>query len=75
MPVEELHHALNDGMGFDGSSIEGFSRIEESDMVVKPDISTFRIMPWTQEEGTVARMFCDVVEPNGKPLKETQGMS
>jgi len=66
IPVEELPHALNDGMGFDGSSIEGFSRIEESDMVVKPDINTFQIMPWIQEDGPVARMFCDVVEPSGK---------
>lgn len=68
IPVEELPHALNDGMGFDGSSIEGFSRIEESDMVVKPDINTFQIMPWAQEDGPVARMFCDVVEPSGKPF-------
>jgi len=68
MPVEELPHALSDGMGFDGSSIEGFSRIEESDMVVKPDISTFQITPWVDEEGPVARMFCDVVEPGGKPF-------
>jgi glutamine synthetase len=68
IPVEELRHALADGMGFDGSSIEGFSRIEESDMVVKPDTSTFQIMPWVEEEGPVARMFCDVVEPSGKPF-------
>ncbi|MFH1645727.1 MAG: glutamine synthetase family protein [Candidatus Omnitrophota bacterium] len=63
MPVEELSGALKDGMGFDGSSIEGFSRIEESDMVVKPDIKTFAIMPWAQDEGPVARMFCDIVNP------------
>jgi len=63
IPVQELPHALNEGMGFDGSSIEGFSRVEESDMVVKPDISTFQIMPWDTEEGPVARMFCDVIEP------------
>ena len=70
IPVQELPHALNEGMGFDGSSIEGFSRIEESDMVVKPDISTFQIMPWDTEEGPVARMFCDVVEPSsGKPFE------
>ena len=70
IPVQELPHALNEGMGFDGSSIEGFSRIEESDMVVKPDTSTFQIMPWDTEEGPVARMFCDVVEPSsGKPFE------
>ncbi|MFA5068661.1 MAG: glutamine synthetase family protein [Candidatus Omnitrophota bacterium] len=68
IPVQELPHALDEGMGFDGSSIEGFSRIEESDMVVRPDISTFQIMPWATEEGPVARIFCDVVEPDGKPF-------
>jgi glutamine synthetase len=69
IPVEELTGALKDGMGFDGSSIEGFSRIEESDMVVRPDPSTFQILPWVKkEEGPVARMFCDVVEPGGKPF-------
>ncbi|MFC1806815.1 glutamine synthetase family protein [Candidatus Omnitrophota bacterium] len=66
IPVEELPHALADGMGFDGSSIEGFSRIEESDMVVKPDTKTFRILPFEQEEGPIACMFCNVVEPGGK---------
>jgi len=68
MPVEELPGALKDGMGFDGSSIEGFSRIEESDMVVKPDIETFQILPWIKEDKPVARIFCDVVEPGGKPF-------
>jgi glutamine synthetase len=57
-------------MGFDGSSIEGFSRIEESDMVAIPDPSTFQILPWiTKEEGPVARMFCDVVEPGGRSFE------
>ncbi len=66
--IEELSGALKEGMGFDGSSIEGFSRIEESDMVVKPDPSTFQILPWIKEEKPVARMFCDVLEPSGKPF-------
>ncbi|MFH1504200.1 MAG: glutamine synthetase family protein [Candidatus Omnitrophota bacterium] len=66
--IEELEGALEDGMGFDGSSIEGFSRIEESDMLVKPDISTFQILPWIKEAKPVARMFCDVLEPGGKPF-------
>ena len=66
IPTEELAGALNDGMGFDGSSIEGFSRIEESDMIVKPDPTTFQILPWIKEENPVARMFCDVLEPSGK---------
>ena len=68
IPVEELPGALKDGMGFDGSSIEGFSRIEESDMIVKPDPETFQIIPWIKEANPVARMFCDVVEPSGKPF-------
>ncbi|MFA7677115.1 MAG: glutamine synthetase beta-grasp domain-containing protein, partial [Candidatus Omnitrophota bacterium] len=69
IPVEELSGAMRDGMGFDGSSIEGFSRIEESDMLVKPDPDTFQIIPWIKEDGPVARMFCDVVEPGGTPFE------
>ncbi|MEE8359452.1 MAG: glutamine synthetase family protein [Candidatus Omnitrophota bacterium] len=68
MRVGELPGAFKDGMGFDGSSIEGFSRIEESDMVVKPDPDTFQIMPWIQEKRPVARMFCNVLEPGGRPF-------
>ncbi len=66
--VEELEGALEDGMGFDGSSIEGFARIDESDMMALPDPNTFQIIPWRpKEQGSVARMFCDIVEPGGKP--------
>ena len=68
IPVEELAGALKDGMGFDGSSIEGFSRIEESDMLVKPDVGTFQIIPWIKEDKPVARMFCNVLETSGKPF-------
>ena len=68
MPTEELAGALKDGMGFDGSSIEGFSRIEESDMLVKPDPTTFQLIPWIKEDRPVARMFCDVLETSGKPF-------
>jgi glutamine synthetase len=68
IPAEELEGALKEGMGFDGSSIEGFSRIEESDMVVKPDPATFQIIPWIKEDKPVSRMFCDVLEPSGKPF-------
>jgi glutamine synthetase len=64
--VEELEGALSEGMGFDGSSIEGFSRIEESDVLALPDPSTFQILPWSPADNGVARMFCDIVEPNGK---------
>jgi glutamine synthetase len=62
--IEELEGALSEGMGFDGSSIEGFSRIEESDVIALPDPSTFQILPWSQAENGVARMFCDILEPN-----------
>jgi glutamine synthetase len=64
---QELEGALAEGMGFDGSSIEGFSRIEESDMVALPDPSTFQMIPYASEAG-VARMFCDVYEPDGTPF-------
>ncbi len=65
---EELDEALDEGMGFDGSSIEGYARIEESDMIARPDPSTFAVLPWRpQDGGAVARMFCDVLEPDGSP--------
>ena len=67
--AQELEVALEEGMGFDGSSIEGFARIEESDMVAMPDTSTFEIMPWRPGEQAVARMFADIVEPGGKPFE------
>jgi len=66
--VNELERALDEGMGFDGSSIEGFARIEESDMVAKPDPNSFAILPWGPGDGAaVARMFCDVLTPEGTP--------
>ena len=66
--VEELEVALEEGMGFDGSSIEGFARIEESDMIAMPDTETFQILPWRpQGEAGVARMFCDIQTPQGEP--------
>jgi glutamine synthetase len=64
----ELEGALNDGMGFDGSSIEGFARIHESDMIAMPDPSTFTLLPWRgSHTGNVAKMFCDVLTPDGEP--------
>jgi glutamine synthetase len=67
---EELEEALAEGMGFDGSSIEGYARIEESDMIAKPDPGTFTILPFRPNEGAaVARMFCDILEPTGEPYK------
>ena len=65
--IRELEVALEDGMGFDGSSIAGFVRIDESDMVAMPDPSTFRILPWKANDQVVAVMFCDILEPNGNP--------
>ncbi len=62
---EELEGALSEGMGFDGSSIEGFSRIEESDVIAMPDPNTFQILPWSPPENGIARMFCDILEPDG----------
>ncbi len=65
--ADELEGALEEGMGFDGSSIEGFARIEESDMIARPDPDTFAIIPWRSGENySVARMFCDIYEPSGK---------
>ncbi len=63
----ELEEAMTEGMGFDGSSIEGFSRIEESDMIAKPDPTTFQLLPWRPGDAPVARMFCDVLQPDGSP--------
>jgi glutamine synthetase len=66
--ISELEEALEDGMGFDGSSIEGYARIDESDMIAMPDTSTFVILPWRpKEHNAVARMFCDVLRPGGEP--------
>ncbi len=66
--VEELEKALEDGMGFDGSSIEGFARIDESDMIARPDPATFQLVPWRPRESGVARMFCDIYLPDGSPF-------
>jgi len=65
---QELEAAFTEGMGFDGSSIDGFSRIEESDMVAVPDPSTFQLIPW-KTEAQVARIFCDVLGPDGTPFE------
>ena len=68
--LEELEGALEEGMGFDGSSIQGFARIDESDMVALPDPDTFKLVPWApREHRAVARMFCDVLRPGGEPFE------
>jgi len=69
VPVDELGFAFDEGMGFDGSSIKGFARIDESDMIARPDPATFAILPWRPKEKAVARMFCDIYEPDGSPYK------
>ena len=62
---EELEGAIEEGMGFDGSSIKGYARIDESDMIAKPDLSTFQLIPWRPKEKAVGRMFCDILNPDG----------
>ncbi|WP_028661002.1 type I glutamate--ammonia ligase [Nocardioides insulae] len=63
----ELESAFSEGIGFDGSSIEGFARVYESDMLAMPDPSTFQILPWRDQGPATARMFCDIVMPDGSP--------
>ena len=67
--VSELDAAFDEGMGFDGSSIKGFARIDESDMLAKPDPATFQIIAWKQRDDVVARMFCDILQPDGSPYE------
>lgn len=64
----QLNRALNNECMFDGSSIEGFVRVEESDMYLHPDLDTFAIFPWRPQQGKVARIICDVYGPDGKPF-------
>ncbi|WP_435741714.1 glutamine synthetase family protein [Nocardioides sp. SYSU DS0663] len=63
----ELEGAFDEGIGFDGSAIEGFARVYEADMLAKPDASTFQILPWRGEGPSAARMFCDIEMPDGSP--------
>ena len=70
IPVSELESAIDNGMGFDGSSVEGFSRIDESDMMSVPDLDTFQLLPWRPREDVgLARMICDIRKPGGKPFE------
>ena len=68
VPLEELDKGFREGIGFDGSAIEGFARIEESDMLARPDPATFRVLPWSDEE-PVARLLCDITYPGGTPFE------
>src|SRR3954451_18035236 len=69
IPLSQLEKALDNKMMFDGSSIEGFVRIEESDMYLRPDYDTFMVFPWTAEKGKVARLICDIARPDGTPFE------
>ena len=63
----ELESAFAEGIGFDGSAIEGFARVYEADMIAKPDAGTFQLLPWRGESPGVARMFCDILMPDMSP--------
>ncbi len=65
--IEQLEEALNEGMGFDGSSITGYQDVQESDMVAMPDPATFSLLPWRPTDKSVAKMFCDILTPDGTP--------
>jgi len=64
----ELENALEDGMSFDGSSIDGFSRVQETDVLAIPDANTFEVLPWSDPKGTEARVFCDIHHLDGSPF-------
>ncbi|OJG11564.1 glutamine synthetase [Enterococcus aquimarinus] len=68
VPISQLKKVLDNKMMFDGSSIEGFVRIEESDMYLYPDLSTWLIFPWENQHGKVARLICDIYNPDGTPF-------
>src|SRR3954468_15733311 len=69
IPVSQLEKALDNKMMFDGSSIEGFVSIEESDMLLTPDLDTWVIFPWTAEKGKVARLICDIYKTDSTPFE------
>jgi glutamine synthetase len=70
VPASELEMGMDEGMGFDGSSIMGYTPIHESDMIAMPDLDTFQMLPWRSgERGGVARLICDVLLPTGKPFE------
>lgn len=67
-PVHRLEEALEDGVWFDGSSVQGFARIQESDMHLKIDTETYAVLPWSPEDNRRARFFCDIYLPDGTPF-------
>ena len=68
IPISQLERALDGQIMFDGSSIEGFVRIEESDMNLRPDYDSFTIYPWSPRDAAEARIICDVYDPHGRPF-------
>ncbi len=69
VPASQFEKALDGQIMFDGSSIEGFTRIEESDMLLVPDLDTFQVFPWAGEHGRVGRLICDIARPDGSPFE------
>src|SRR5438045_4809784 len=70
IPAPELEKAFTEGIGFDGSAVEGFARVEEADMLARPDPSTFKLLPWLElEHEPVARVLCDILHPDGTPFE------
>jgi glutamine synthetase len=69
IPSERLENAAGQGVWFDGSSVEGFARIQESDLFLKPDMTTYAVMPWLTEDGVTARLICDICRPDGGPFE------
>ena len=67
LPLSQLSSAVSEGTWFDGSSIEGFARVSESDMVLRPDLDTFALVP-RRADGLLARLFCSVRNPDGSPI-------
>ncbi|NTU75340.1 MAG: type I glutamate--ammonia ligase [Anaerolineaceae bacterium] len=67
-PVEQLSNAIDNGIWFDGSSVEGFARIQESDMHLRPDLDTYAVLPWSPTDMRRARIFCDIYQPDGVPF-------
>src|SRR5215213_3708461 len=68
IPRSQFEKALAGDIMFDGSSIEGFVRIEESDMLLAPDLSTFRVFPWGEDDSRICRLICDIKTPDGEPF-------
>jgi glutamine synthetase len=64
----ELESAFREGIGFDGSAVDGFARVQESDMLAVPDATTFQVLPWRPRDQCVARMLCDIITPQGAPV-------